>query len=93
MHPQAISEKYGIPADQARAIIGRETRRALLLRWQAWAWLAVTLGAALALHLAQPGNGVCALVIGGFALLVWFQLGRLLAEPAVQAAARSRAAA
>ena len=32
MHPDVISEEYGIPAAQARDIIGRETRRALLQR-------------------------------------------------------------
>ncbi|MGY0612210.1 MULTISPECIES: hypothetical protein [unclassified Luteimonas] len=89
MQPQVISEEYGIPPAQAREIIGRETRRALFGRWQAWAWLALTLGVALVLHLAQPGNGLCALLIAGGALLVWFQVGRFLAEPAVHAAARS----
>jgi hypothetical protein len=93
MHPQVISEDYGIPAEQARDIIRRETRRALLGRWQAWAWLALTLGLALALYLVQPGNGACALLIGGGALLVWFQVGRFLAEPAVHAAAKVRSTA
>lgn len=93
MHPEVISEEYGIPAAQAREIIGRETRRALLQRWQAWAWLALTLGLATALYLTQPGNGLCAALIGGGALLVWFQVGRFLAEPAVHAAARTRSTA
>lgn len=93
MHPEVISEEYGIPAQQARDLIGRETRRALLRRWQAWAWLAATLGLAVALYLAQPGNGLCALAIGVGALLVWVQLGRFLAEPAVHAAARVRSTA
>jgi len=88
MQPELISEEYGIPPEQAREIIGRETRRALLRRWPAWAWLATTLGLATALHLAQPGNGACALLIGGGALLVWVQVGRFLAEPQVHAAAR-----
>jgi hypothetical protein len=88
MHPQAISEEYGIPAEQAREIIARETRRALLRRWQAWAWLAPTVGLAAALHMLQPGNGLVALLMAGGALLVWFQVGRFLAEPAVHAAAR-----
>lgn len=93
MHPEVISEEYGIPAAQAREIIGRETRRALLQRWQAWAWLASTLGLAAALYLAQPGNGVYAALIGGGALLMWYQVGRFLAEPAVHAAARVRSTA
>ncbi|MBJ6979341.1 hypothetical protein [Luteimonas sp. MC1895] len=93
MHPEVISEEYGIPAAQARDIIGRETRRALLQRWQAWAWLTLTAGLATALYLAQPGNGLCALAIGGGALLVWYQVGRFLAEPAVHAAARDRSTA
>lgn len=93
MHPEVISEEYGIPAAQAREIISRETRRALLRRWQAWAWLASTLGLALALYLAQPGNGLCALLIGAGALLVWYQVGRFLAEPTVHAVARGRSAA
>ncbi|MEN1928352.1 hypothetical protein WCE37_05020 [Luteimonas sp. MJ250] len=93
MQPQVISEEYGIPPAQAREIIGRETRRALVGRWQAWAWLALTMGAAVVLHLAQPGNGLCALLIAAGALLVWFQVGRFLAEPAVHAAARSRSGA
>ena len=93
MHPEVISEEYGIPPEQARKIIGYETRRALLRRWPAWAWLATTLGLAAALHFTQPGNGLCALLIGGGALLVWYQLGRFLAEPAVHAAARVRARA
>lgn len=93
MQPEVISEEYGIPAAQAREIIGRETRRALIGRWQAWAWLAVSLGLASALHFAQPGNGVYALLIGAGALLVWYQVGRFLAEPAVHAAARGRATA
>ena len=91
MQPEVISEEYGIPADQAREIIGRETRRALVRRWEPWAWLAVSLGLALALHLAEPGNGACAVLIGAGALLVWYQVGRFLAEPAVHAVARSRA--
>ena len=90
MHPQVISEEYGIPAAQAREIIARETRRALLGRWQAWAWLAATVGLAIALYALQPGNGLCALLIGGGALLVWYQVGRFLAEPAVRAAVRGR---
>lgn len=90
MQPEVISEEYGIPAAQAREIIGRETRRALIGRWQAWAWLVVSLGLAALLHLAQPGNGVYALLIGGGALLVWYQVGRFLAEPKVYAAVRSR---
>ena len=89
MEPEVISEEYGIPAAQARAIIGRETRRALMSRWQAWAWLASTLGLAGSLHVAQPGNGLCAGLIAGGALLVWYQVGRFLAEPAVHAAARA----
>jgi hypothetical protein len=93
MHPQVISEEYGIPAAQAREIIGRETRRALLGRWQAWAWLALTVGLAAALYALQPGNGLAALLIGGGALLVWYQVGRFLAEPAVHAAARGRSSA
>jgi hypothetical protein len=93
MHPQAISEDYGIPPEQAREIIRRETRRALLRRWQAWAWLVLTSGLATALYLGQPGNGVYALLIGASALLVWFQVGRFLAEPAVHAAARGRSTA
>lgn len=88
MHPEVISEEYGIPAAQARTLIRRETRRALAGRWEAWAWLAGSLGVAAALHLAQPGNGLCALLIGTGALLVWYQVGRFLAEPAVHAAAR-----
>ena len=93
MHPEVISEEYGIPAAQAREIIGRETRRALLVRWPAWAWLALTLGLAAALYLAQPGNGLYALLIAGGALLVWYQVGRFLAEPAVHKAARVRSTA
>ena len=93
MHPEVISEEYGIPAAQARDIIGRETRRALLQRWQAWAWLVVTAGLAGALYALQPGNGLCALLIGTGALLVWYQVGRFLAEPAVHAAARERSTA
>lgn len=93
MHPEVISEEYGIPAAQAREIIGRETRRALLRRWQAWAWLALTLGLSAALCAAEPGNGLYALLIAGGALLVWYQVGRFLAEPAVHAAARRRTAA
>ena len=92
MEPEVISEEYGITAAQAREIIRRETRRALLRRWQAWTWLATTLGLALVLHLAQPGNGLYALLIGTGALLVWYQVGRFLAEPAVHAAARGRSA-
>ena len=93
MQPETISEEYGIPPEQAREIIGRETRRALLRRWPAWAWLATTIGLAAALHVSQPGNGVFALLIGGGALLVWYQVGRILAEPAGHAAARNRTAA
>lgn len=93
MQPEMISEEYGIPAAQAREIIGRETRRALLGRWQAWAWLATTLGLAVALYLAQPGNGLYALLIAVGALLVWYQVGRFLAEPAVHVAARGRSIA
>lgn len=93
MHPQVISEEYGIPAAQAREIIGRETRRALLRRWQAWAWLVLTVGLAAALYALQPGNGLVALLVGGGALLVWYQVGRFLAEPAVHAAARGRSTA
>lgn len=93
MHPEVISEEYGIPAAEAKEIISRETRRALLQRWQAWAWLAATVGLATALHVMQPGNGLCALVIAGGAVLVWYQVGRFLAEPAVHAAARSRSTA
>lgn len=93
MHPDVISEEYGIPAVEAKEIISRETRRALLRRWQAWAWLAATVGMAAALHVTQPGNGLCALAIAAGALLVWYQIGRFLAEPAVHAAARSRSAA
>lgn len=91
MQPEVISEEYGIPTTQAREIIGRETRRALFGRWQAWAWLVATLGLASALYLTQPGNGACALLIGAGAVLVWFQVGRFLAEPAVHAAARGHA--
>jgi len=93
MHPQVISEEYGIPPALAREIIGRETRRALLRRWQAWAWLALTVGLAATLHAIQPGNGLVALLIGAGALTVWYQVGRFLAEPAVHAAARGRSAA
>ena len=93
MHPEVISEEYGIPAAQARDIIGRETRRALLGRWQPWAWLALAVSIPLLLHVMQPGNGLVALLIGGGALLVWYQVGRFLAEPAVHAAARMRSTA
>lgn len=93
MHPEVISEEYGIPAAQAKEIIGRETRRALLQRWQAWAWLVLTAGLAGALYAMQPGNGLCALLIAAGALLVWYQVGRFLAEPAVHAAARGRSTA
>lgn len=93
MHPEVISEEYGIPAAQARKIISRETRRALLLRWQAWAWLASTQGLAIALYLTEPGNGLCALLIGIGALLLWYQVGRFLAEPTVHAVARGQSIA
>lgn len=93
MQPQVISEEYGIPTEQAREIIGRETRRALLRRWQPWAWLALAVSIPLLLYVMQPGNGMAALLIAGAALLVWYQVGRFLAEPAVHAAARMRSTA
>lgn len=93
MHPESISEEYGIPIAQARELIGREIRRALVRRWQASAWLGGMLGVAATLHLVQPGNGACALLIAGAAFPVWYQVGRFLAEPAVHAAARGRAGA
>lgn len=89
MRSQAISEEFGISEARAREIIGSETRRALLRRWQAWAWLLVMSGAAAALYLLQPGNAPGAVVIGGGALLVWYQIGRYFADPAVRLAARA----
>jgi hypothetical protein len=91
MRADAISQEFGITEARARQIIGSETRRALLLRWQAWTWLLVMLGAATWLYLQQPGNVPGALVIGGGALLVWYQIGRYFADPAVRVAARHSA--
>jgi hypothetical protein len=89
MRSESISQEFGITEARAREIIGSETRRALLRRWQAWAWLLVMLGAATALYLGQPGNAPGAVVMGGGALLVWYQIGRYFADPAVRAAARA----
>ncbi|MBB1471744.1 hypothetical protein H5368_01730 [Luteimonas sp. MC1782] len=89
MRAEAISQEFGISEARAREIIGKETRRALLRRWQAWAWLLVMSGVAVALYLWQPGNAPGALVIGGGAMLVWYQIGRYFADPAVRVAARA----
>jgi hypothetical protein len=88
MRSDTISQEFGITEQRARELIGRETRRALLLRWQPWAWLVLMVGAAAALYVLQPGNAAGALVLGGGALLVWYQIGRFFADPQVRIAAQ-----
>jgi hypothetical protein len=90
MQASVIAEQYGLPKDLAAEIISDELRRALLRRWEAWAWLTITLGLAIALYWLGPSRTAALFMLTG-SLTLWVAIGRSMAAKAVHRAAAEKA--
>jgi hypothetical protein len=90
MQASVIAEKYGLPKDVAAEIISEELRAALLRRWEAWAWLVISLGLATGLFFFGSRHATAVFVLAG-SLMLWVAIGRSMSAKAVHRAAAEKA--
>jgi hypothetical protein len=90
MQARVIAEKYSLPKNVAAEIISDELRNALLGRWEAWAWLVISLGITIALYSFGPSRSAALFMLTG-SIALWVALGRSKSAKAVHRAAAEKA--